>query len=890
LVQAALYPVLLNLVAAGLALGVAAAAIAGRPALGLRGPLLAFDLGVLLFALGDAVRRLAPDPGWDQIGLAVLHTGMFPMAAACWVLALRYAQLQGRAFTRLGSAWVRGPAALAAVAWAVAVTHPWHGLVLVPGVDGHDRPLAVGYLLALVGAALPAAAVVLLASLARQGDDPSVRRNALAMAVSVAVALCLGILAALAPTLLPIDPTVLGLCGTTLVFLFASHRTRLFQLLPVAAREVLRHSRDGMLLASPGGRLVYVNPAAAEMLALRSELHPPSLYALLDERLREPDGAPLEARALVARLLGQPGGPSDAVACSPGGERWLRIHPTAIPGRSGATAAISLQLSDVTEERRAAAALLRARDELERRVAERTAELRQSEERYRLVSELSSDTAFGCWLRPDGTVEMRWLSRDVKLFTGRSAEPLDVQGWSRRLNPEDRERVVREATSVAVGRPCDLEFRIFTDAGEEKWLELHARAVDPAPDGTLYVVGALRDISERKRADAERWALELRVQEAQRLDSLGGLAGGIAHDFNNLLSIVLGNATLGLQDLPGDSPARGRLERIRAAAEYATQLTDQMLTYAGRARPKLSALDVSRVVEDLLDLLEASARPCRLVTELVRGLPPIDGDETQIRQVLMNLVSNAQQASHESRGPIRVRAGRMRADRAWLAEAVGAADLAEGDYVYLEVEDFGQGMDATTRARVFEPFFSARSAGRGLGLPVVLGIVRAHGGAIRVDTAPGRGAVFRAVFPFAAAARAAAPTPRAHAEGDAGEVLVCDDDPGVRELATEFLTRAGFRVRAAACASEAIAAFDAHAPTLDAVLLDLRLPDADAASVLRAFAARRAGVPVILATGHAEEIVERELAGARPARRLRKPYAPEALVEAVREAIAAARA
>jgi PAS domain S-box-containing protein len=886
-----LQAVLLNLVAAGLALGLAAAAAVWRPAPGLRGPLVAFDLGVLCYVIGDAVRRLAPGPGGQALGMLLLHTGTLPTAAACWLLALRYAQLQGGAAAPRRAVWARAPLALAAAAWAVAVAHVWSGGGATSGPE-----VAVsesGVALALVGVAggLTAGAVGLLALLARRVDDPSVRRNALAMAAGIAITLVFGALDSLLPRRLPVDLAVLGLCGTMLIFLFEAYRVRLFHLLPVATREVLLHARDGVLVASPRGRLLYANPAALALLDVAVPVSETSVFGLLGARLRDERGGPLDGRELVDRLLRAPGGPGDAVVRGLAGERWLRVHPTAIPGRGGATAAISLQLTDVTESQRAAAALVRARDELERRVAERTAALRASEERYRLVSELSSDTSFGVWVRPGGGIEREWLTRGVERLTGYTAEELDAIGWMGRLHPEDRERMLEAAGVLREGGVWNLECRLLARSGEVKWLELHLRAVERAADGSLRLVGAVRDISERRRAEDQRRALELRVQESQRLESLGELAGGIAHDFNNVISIVLGNATLALQDLPADARARTRLERIRAAGEYATQLTEQVLTYAGRSRPKLVALDLSRVVAEVEDLLAASARPCPLELDLAEGLPAIEGDQTQIRQVLMNLVTNARDASPATGAPIRVRTRGLRAERAWLEASLGNGTLPEGEYVALEVSDHGAGMDATTRARIFEPFFTTRTTGRGLGLAVVLGIVRGHGGAIHLETAPGEGSTFRVVLPPSAARRASAAARRAATQqAGAQTVLVCEDDPGVLELATVFLGRAGFRVLGAASAAEARARLAAEGDGLAAVVLDLRLPDADAGELLRVFAERRPDLPVVVATGHDEERARHALGDVAPAGWLHKPYTAEALVAAVRGALDAAQA
>ena len=233
------------------------------------------------------------------------------------------------------------------------------------------------------------------------------------------------------------------------------------------------------------------------------------------------------------------------------------------------------------------------------------------------------------------------------------------------------------------------------------------------------------------------------------------LAGGIAHDFNNLLSVIHGNSALALADVPADSPLHQRLSRIRSAARHASDLTDQMLTYAGKASVTLKALELPRVVEDVLELLRASiSSQTTLETELDVSVPLVEGDETQIRQVLVNLVTNASEALQGQPGSVQIRTGVCAVDRAYLADAFGATDLPAGEYVYLEVADQGPGIDEALRARIFEPFFTTKYSGRGLGLAAVLGIVQGHRGAIKISAGPDRGSTFRVLFPKIAAARA----------------------------------------------------------------------------------------------------------------------------------------
>jgi CheY-like chemotaxis protein/two-component sensor histidine kinase len=380
------------------------------------------------------------------------------------------------------------------------------------------------------------------------------------------------------------------------------------------------------------------------------------------------------------------------------------------------------------------------------------------------------------------------------------------------------------------------------------------------------------------------------MQEAQKLESLGVLAGGIAHDFNNLLTVILGNDTLALSEAhPGTRLAK-QLERIRAAAKHAEALTSQMLTYSGKASVSLKPLDLSELVEGMSELLAASiSKKSRLKTFLERGCTLVAGDPTQLRQVVINLVTNASEALGEQPGRVGVSTGLMRADAAYLADTFGSQRLAAGEYVYLEISDSGGGIDEETRKRLFEPFFSTKFTGRGLGLASVLGIVRGHGGAIKLLTDPGKRTRFRVLLPPAARGALPAPAgarePRAEVRG--GTILVVDDDEAVLELARELLLRSGFEVVTASGGREALEILRVDAETrIDAAVLDLAMPDLDGRETLLEMRSLRPGLPVVLVSGFREDASTGGLASEEIIAFVGKPYEPEELIEAVRTSLA----
>jgi PAS domain S-box-containing protein len=878
--------VLVNLIAAGLFMGLIAMLHLRPPPRRLRGPLLAFDLFVLLYVVGDAITLTSPDLFWEQLGIAILYTGSLPASAACFRVALRYGEEQGHPFPLGARVWPL--AAFAAFAsWLVVLTNPWHGKVLVPVIGAHNEHLALYGPVVGVGYALTAAASALFARLALRVEDPKVRHSAWAMAVGPLTTAILNLTAYHAPSLVPWDLTVIGLSLTAILFLAGAYRTRLFNLLPVAYSEILRHDPDGILLAGPEGTLLQSNPAAAKLLGEAPPGSGANLFGWLSARLIDSDGGELPPGALRQRLeaIEDPEALGFAVRGEP--DRWLRASLTPIPPPPSPREAICVRLVDVSRERRAALALQGAHDELEVRVAERTEALRASEERYRIVSELSSDASFALEVGDDGALRPRWHTAAMQQVTGWGPKELDAAGWMAPIHADDRERLLGELSPMIAGARHRVEFRIHTPRGAIKWLALDVSRV-AGRDGSSLVVGSVRDVSERYQAEAESQALAARVQEVQRLEGLGVLAGGIAHDFNNLLAVVLGNGTLALQEAPQGSPLHRRLERIRAASEHAALLTQQMLTYAGRTEPKRVALDLSAVLDQMIDLVRASAGSgCIVRTELAGGLPPISGDETQLRQVLLNLVTNAAEAS-SGRGELRIATRIERVESGLLARTMGA-QLEPGEYVTLVVSDRGCGMDEATRRRVFDPFFTTKFAGRGLGLAVVLGIVRAHGGAIALESRLEAGTTFRILFPIALgeAAPSARPQPPSPPGGDGARVLVVDDDDAVLEYACDSLAQGGYRVHTASGGRAALAWLAGRAAEIDAAVVDLTMPEVDGREVLAAIRQLRGELPVVVTSGFDADVARERLGDLGSAAFLRKPFLPDQLLSALGAGLAA---
>lgn len=400
--------------------------------------------------------------------------------------------------------------------------------------------------------------------------------------------------------------------------------------------------------------------------------------------------------------------------------------------------------------------------------------------------------------------------------------------------------------------------------------------------GRSIVISTIRDITERLTAEHQQSQLEARLQQAQKLESLGVLAGGIAHDFNNLLSGILGSIDLVYAELPPQSELRPSLTLARECAERAAVLCDQLVAYSGRGRFVVEPVSLTAMVEELRPLLDVSLvnKPC-LKFEFDPHLPLIEIDVAQVRQVVLNLVMNAAEATRAGNGHVTVRTRLVDLQRNELAQYFMGDQLTPGKYVALEVIDDGCGMTPSTLTRIFEPFFTTKFAGRGLGLSALMGIVRGHRGAIQVVSDSGKGTLFRVLFPVQRQ-RVTEPvrTPAADWQG-CGCVLFADDEMPVRTVARRILQRLGFQVILAQSGRAAVDEFARHSDSISLVILDLTMPEMTGEEALREIRKLREHVPIVLTSGYGEEEVLERLAQARVDAFLKKPFRMEELSSVV---------
>ncbi len=401
--------------------------------------------------------------------------------------------------------------------------------------------------------------------------------------------------------------------------------------------------------------------------------------------------------------------------------------------------------------------------------------------------------------------------------------------------------------------------------------------------------GSIGDLVALVIASAERRELETRMRQAQKLESLGVLAGGIAHDFNNLLVGVLGNTSLLLSKLEENSPHRQMLTDIEEAARQATDLTDKLLAYSGSGRFMLEPVDLNGLVTGLAHLSEkviSSSTPIHY--ELDDELPPVEGDPTQLRQIIMNIVTNASEAIEKTTsGAITIRTGTLTMTPEGRSGYITTGEFNDGKHVYLEVEDNGCGISDEHLSKLFDPFYTTKFTGRGLGLAAVMGIVNSHKGAIRIRTTEGKGTTFRILFPLSRKPRTEIRKeniPLIDHHGT-GLILVIDDDPTVRRVTRAILKEYGYGVITCSTGASAINVFRKRAEAIDCVILDLTLPEISGQELFRQLKEISPDVRVLLSSGHSSERIDKTFPRGSVDGFLKKPYDIATFLEKLREVL-----
>jgi signal transduction histidine kinase/CheY-like chemotaxis protein len=517
--------------------------------------------------------------------------------------------------------------------------------------------------------------------------------------------------------------------------------------------------------------------------------------------------------------------------------------------------------------------------------------------RYGFIGEVLQDEAGAPYLKAFAVTDISWDDESRRIFAAHAGTGMEFRNLDTLFG-----QVLQTGTAVVSNGPDDLRNRGAMPHGHpalDTFMGLPFRAggrltgmlgvanrpggydealvrfLEPLVTTCSNMIDVIRNRALRDRAEDERRALEVRMQQAQKLESLGVMAGGIAHDFNNLLMAILGNLEIAADTLPETSPLRRPLAAAEKASLKAADLTRQMLAYSGKGRFVIERINLGQTVREMSQMLEASiSKKATLRLVLPPDLPPIAADAAQLRQVIVNLVSNASEALGDRSGDITISTGVSACTRDDLSDRWLHQDLPEGLYVSFSVADTGCGMDKATLSRVFDPFFSTKFTGRGLGLPAVLGIARGHRAAVTVDSEAGRGTTIRIRFPAAPAGlreEATDALPR-RAEDGQGTVLLVDDESSLREVGQLMLQRLGYHVLLAADGERALEIVNEKRADIRCVVLDLTMPNMDGAETFRAIRRLDPRVRVIVSSGFDGQDIASRFGGAGPDGFLQKPY------------------
>ena len=416
--------------------------------------------------------------------------------------------------------------------------------------------------------------------------------------------------------------------------------------------------------------------------------------------------------------------------------------------------------------------------------------------------------------------------------------------------------------------------RYLRKDGEVVWADLTASLLRNADGEPEHFISVIQDVTQQVHAEESRRRFEQQMQESQRLESLGVLAGGIAHDFNNILAAILGNASLLEEALPSGSRLLEPVRAIESASQNAAELTDQMLAYAGKGAISVGEIDVPELIDEMQSLLRTVVQKnARIVWERPSERLHVRADPSQLKQVVMNLVLNASEAI-EGGGTIQIRVEHSEIDPAARFHDGWHLEPAEGPHVRIAVEDSGGGMDAETKLRLFEPFYTSKFTGRGLGLSAVLGIVASHSGGIVVESEAGEGSVVGVLLPAARRDEAASGARRT-------PVLVVDDEATVRSVTARMLERIGLQVVAASSGENALRLLE-KTGGLAGVVLDVSMPGLSMLDTIFGIRALQPEVPVVLMSGYSEQHVSQALETGAANGFLKKPFTLQQLEEQLR--------
>ena len=626
-------------------------------------------------------------------------------------------------------------------------------------------------------------------------------------------------------------------------------------------RLLFESAKDGIFIMSAHGELIDLNSSFASMHGYSVE----EMRSMKLSNLDTPETAKL-TRERIERLMA-----GEALTFEV--EHYRKDNRT-IPLE------VSANLVTINDEK---CILGFHRDISDRKIAEMA--LRKSEQNFRAIIEVSPMPL----AVNDDLGNITYLNKAFVNTIGYTSDDIPVlEKWWPLAYPDEQYRqsvgdtwVKHLEDAKRTGLPfVPMEINVACKDGSVRTFICSTAPLEESFAGSHLVI--FYDISDRKRAEAEKLAFEQQFQQTQKLESLGILAGGIAHDFNNILMAIIGNADLALMRINKDSPATENLHRIEQAAAKAADLAKQMLAYSGKGKFIVENIDMNILLQEMLHMLEVSiSKKALLRFNPYNHLPSVEVDATQMRQIIMNLVINASEAIGDRSGVIAISTGCMNCDRNYLKDVWLDENISEGLYVYFEIADTGCGMSKETMAKLFDPFFTTKFTGRGLGMAAVLGIVRGHKGAIKVYSEQDKGTSFKILLPASSRPAELFNNDIQHDDWKgSGTVLLVDDEETVRDIGSEMLKELGFDVITADDGREGLEQFKQY-PDISFIILDLTMPHMDGEQCFRELRSLNPSVKVIMSSGFNEQEVTQKFVGKGLAGFIQKPYKLSVLQDAI---------
>ena len=507
------------------------------------------------------------------------------------------------------------------------------------------------------------------------------------------------------------------------------------------------------------------------------------------------------------------------------------------------------------------------------------------------------------WILDFETLKMKYISPSVEKVLGYSPDEMTTLSIDQYLTTASFQRAAatlggameRVATGEidAKNYSMTLELDECHKTGTIIPVEVTAGFLVDENGKPYAVLGISRDLSERKKADKERREIEDKLQRAKKMESLGNHGRFHCHNFNNLLMVVLGNLELAKEDLLGRSEAARNIQRAINASQRAADLSSMMLTYVGQLKKESIPVDLSQMVNAVLkNLDESKMANVTLDMDLADPMPLVAADSDQMRQMISGFITNAIESLGTEKGRVRISTGSMHCDKTYLSTTYLKSEMPEGMYAYVEVADTGCGMDTEILGKVFDPYFSTKFTGRGLGMAAVMGIIRSHNGAVRVSSIKNQGSVFTALFPIQGISlRQVKP---GHAKIDSGiagrTVLLVDDDTMVMDIGSQFLKRMGYTVQTASSGQAALDIFKAAPDRIDCIVLDFSMPGMDGLETMQQIRTIRPDTRIIITSGYTRQQIEDRFAPiGLPDDFIQKPFEMKTLQEKLHGVIARVR-